>query len=982
MDLDSYVDALEDAVSMKGVLAIDLIQFAPPRDTLHGEASDRLDILVEMLRVWMEHRWHVGYPVTVQDCLNEFPTERFRDSDRERLQFEDRRLKQSTDDRSEELRNGSITNSSRSHARSMDELPNTGTTWDDFELLAILGAGAFAKVYLARQRGMANRLVALKLSFCKTHESDWLATLQHSAIVPIYSRHSHQSIYGICMPYLGNTTLADVLRESPILTQAVRSPWWLSRPSASSVGKNAMLNTIEQRQREIDTIVQTNSDSLSANSNAGPKSEIPLPMNGGLQTESSLESTTRNNATRSELSLRSYVDAICWIGAELADALSYAHRNGIIHSDIKPANVLLGSDGQPRLLDFNVSYRGSDSGWIHGETSLGGTIPYMSPEHRKAFLEPQSVDARSDVYSLGVVLFEMLTGGMPHKNAARGDDPSKWNPTVSPATSAIVRKCLRTDPNERYASANELRDDLNAQFHHLPLIHQSEPSLSERIFKWSHRHPRFSSSVSILSIASILIGSLIAGIVVRDSALRRADWSHRIDVLRQRIPNSMAMLTSLQAVPELEADVVEDLNQTFGLIATKRWGKSTLDPQWNSAERDRDIVGTDLRSTLGVMHWLAKQHSWTRSPELLQELSVDGNEREGTNLHTMQLIREQRYYDAIPLLTQRVSDNPRDYVGWWLLGGCYQSIQNFSGAKQSFAICIALQPNTAIAYFNRGMASFSLTQYEAAAEDFQRSASISNWPWPLLNQALSLQMMGRIDEAIAALDQAIENGYATVSTYRLLAELHQSKGNNEAAVADIQDAMGCVPVSDQQWIDRGLIQLETAPLKAVADFERALDVNPHSVDAHQKLAYVYSELLKNPSKSLEHSDQLVALAPRQPTHLAGRAVLHARAGGIDAAQADLRELESMNTREGTIREGVVMYQVACGYSLLGERQGSNEQSSSSLSKSGFHWLANSIRSDPSVWLILQADPDAKWLREQPQFQQFTEAVKTLEVISP
>ncbi len=97
------------------------------------------------------------------------------------------------------------------------------------------------------------------------------------------------------------------------------------------------------------------------------------------------------------------------LGAQLADALAYAHRHGVVHSDIKPANILMASDGQPRLLDFNVSYRSTSDGMVALDAPLGGTIPYMAPEHRRALNHQGRVDARSDIYSLGVVLFQMLT---------------------------------------------------------------------------------------------------------------------------------------------------------------------------------------------------------------------------------------------------------------------------------------------------------------------------------------------------------------------------------------------------------------------------------------------------------------------------------------------------------------------------------------------------------------------------------------------
>src|SRR5207245_2597093 len=109
-----------------------------------------------------------------------------------------------------------------------------------------------------------------------------------------------------------------------------------------------------------------------------------------------------NNPLLSKLEGLSYVEAVLWVGARLADGLAHAHERGILHRDLKPANVLITDDGQPMLLDFNlaadVKHRASAAA-----ASVGGTLPYMAPEHLEAFRgRQQSVDVRSDLYSLGV----------------------------------------------------------------------------------------------------------------------------------------------------------------------------------------------------------------------------------------------------------------------------------------------------------------------------------------------------------------------------------------------------------------------------------------------------------------------------------------------------------------------------------------------------------------------------------------------------
>ena len=108
---------------------------------------------------------------------------------------------------------------------------------------------------------------------------------------------------------------------------------------------------------------------------------------------------------------------VCWLGARLAAALDYAHRHGVLHRDVKPANVLLDADGCPKLADFNVSF----SSKLDGATPaayFGGSLAYMSPEQLEASnpdhdRQPDELDGRSDVYSLAVMLWELLAGTRP-----------------------------------------------------------------------------------------------------------------------------------------------------------------------------------------------------------------------------------------------------------------------------------------------------------------------------------------------------------------------------------------------------------------------------------------------------------------------------------------------------------------------------------------------------------------------------------------
>lgn len=155
------------------------------------------------------------------------------------------------------------------------------------------------------------------------------------------------------------------------------------------------------------------------------------------------------------------------IGAEVASALSVAHRAGLVHRDIKPGNILLATDGTVKVTDFGIARAWDDSQELTRTGAVIGTATYFSPEQAQG----TRADERSDVYSLGIVLYEMLTGRPPFSGdspvavayqhvSASAAAPSSLNPDVSPELDAVVTKALQKDPAFRYQSADEMKADL------------------------------------------------------------------------------------------------------------------------------------------------------------------------------------------------------------------------------------------------------------------------------------------------------------------------------------------------------------------------------------------------------------------------------------------------------------------------------------------------------------------------------------------
>ena len=310
------------------------------------------------------------------------------------------------------------------------KLVQVGDTIDDFELLAELGKGSFATVFLARQNSM-QRLVALKVSVDHGMEAQTLAQLDHPHIVRVFdqrraTRHNLQLLY---MQYLEGGTLLDILRKI------------IEVPEKELGGRHFV--------QYVDEAVVARGSSPNHQSN----SRKTFLQSGWEQT-------------------------VCRIGYHLARALDYAHGKGVLHRDIKPANVLIGNDYDVKLADFNIS----SAETVVGDSKFGGSLAYMSPEQIRAFnvdddFSPNQLDHQCDIYSLGVMLYQLLTKELPFFALSKSRSSDGLSTMVaereqsidriesslkdrSPLIRSALTRCLQPEKENRPKSARDLANQL------------------------------------------------------------------------------------------------------------------------------------------------------------------------------------------------------------------------------------------------------------------------------------------------------------------------------------------------------------------------------------------------------------------------------------------------------------------------------------------------------------------------------------------
>jgi tetratricopeptide (TPR) repeat protein len=740
-----------------------------------------------------------------------------------------------------------------------------------FRIIREIGRGGMGVVYEAVEEVLSRR-VALKVLPASAlphpiqiqrfeREAKAAARLHHTNIVPVFGVGEQDGQHYYIMQYIDGLGLDAVLRE----LRAVRETAQASR-SPREVGTH---DDIDRRQKHAAPPDDTAEPHVAAadvarslvsgafagttvlgaaaptaEGESGPTAVLPpwrvsTHVAAASSTSPAL-SDTSEMFSHSELN-RPYFQSLARIGLQAAEALEYANRQGVLHRDVKPSNLLLDTQGNVWLTDFGLA-KTAESDDLTTTGDIVGTLRYMAPERFQG-----NCDARSDLYGLGLTMYEMVALRPAFIEAdrfklierIRHGEPTPLKmvtPKVPRDLATIIHKAVEREPSRRYATAAALAEDLRRFLEGRPILAR-QTSRPERLARWVRRNPWVAAFVVALTFG--LLGSALQAI-----RATRAERAARLAEEATRTERDRAEAEATKAKhSESEARAVLDFFQNKIMAAARPAGQEgglgkdvTLRAAIDAAERgigqsfgDQPVAEASIRDTLGESYYYqgataAAIQQYDRALALRRKvLGLNHAETIASmnNLGTA-YVETGRRAEAIALLEDALmrcraniaSDDPLVLVSMGNLAHAYTEAGRFADALPIHEEVLKrleaqLGPdhihtltelnNLATAYRSAGRLAEAIPNYERALERLRKKFGTShpNTLMAMSNLALAYRDAGRIADAIALEEEALKSSEAqlgpehpnTLFSMDSLALLYRKAGRLDDALRLTQEAL-------------------------------------------------------------------------------------------------------------------------------------------------------------------------------------------------
>ena len=658
------------------------------------------------------------------------------------------------------------------------EMPSTGDAIGPYLLKRELGRGAFARVFLAEQADLDDRLVVLKVSTKSTAEPQLLARASHPHIVEVL-RHATTDDGGlhlICMPFLGGATLTSVLEIRRKLGRKPRT------------GLDLLADLDQASAPEY------------------PSTELVRPA-------------------REVIASLNHAQGLAWIVARLAEALDHAYGRGVAHGDLKPSNVLMTADGVPLLLDMNLStdWRGSggEANPDGPAADLGGTLAYMAPERLSAIAEggkatpPSAADRhRADLYALGLMLLEALTGEAPEAPHPRPKDSralaaalaslrrtlpgsleGRGDGSIPTALRAILANCLAPDPRRRYTRGNELAEDLDLwrSDRRLQFAREPWPSALARMAR-RRRVPLVGLGLTLA--AASIVGAVAQAMLV--GSRQDEAKAHYATILDQPDSGAFAYRRPGQWVEDATGDPAEASARQlarYDALANPDW-RDRDDfrslPDRERGELEAWLLEQTLRHAVALRLRTNSQESWQRGLDLLDR-TLARSESASLRAERSTLLALLGRPDPGPSPSKAAS------VPRWMdeyLAGVADEPSRAREALDHYLAALRDRPDLFWAHYRASTVAMRIGEFAVAAEQLRplitRSPAnpslrllLGSALWYAERDAPRPETARPFAAALAECDRAVELAPDYARAYQIRAQVRRFAGLDKVAADDV-----------------------------------------------------------------------------------------------------------------------------------------------------------------------------------------------------
>ncbi|MFV1980378.1 MAG: protein kinase [Rhodothermia bacterium] len=648
------------------------------------------------------------------------------------------------------------------------------------------------------------------------------------------------------------------------------------------------------------------------------------------------------------------IDELARIGTEVASALSTAHEAGVVHRDIKPENILLGDDGTPKVLDFGIAKVEGAAQLTQTDATLG-TVAYMSPEQSRG--EP--VDRRSDIFSLGVILYEMIAGRSPFKGSypaettfrILNEDPdplARHRPEASEALQAIVSRCLEKKPEDRYQAAGDvetdLRDALSDSSTGVPsrvADARVQPSRSVVRPVWA------ASAAAIVALVAVSLfylmrpaGASSIAVLPFENSLDDPEVAFLCDGIPESLINRLTYIPGFKVMSRAasfsfrdQADDPPGIGDALGVQTVllgrleRRGDNLSITAELVDTRDNTQIWGEKFSRPISDLMKIEEEIATSIADRLRLKLSADAEKRmsavKSTSPEAYQLYLKGRYMifgsnsemdRAIEYFQQAAEIDPDFGLAWAGIaeGLTLQAFLTFGTreellgqARNALDRAISIDPNSPNTLVAKGLIDFYF-----------------DWNW---------------DAALASLRRAIEINPGFAPAHTRLTDVLMAMNRLDEAEASALRAVELDPLSVGPTHDLGFTYLLRGDYDAATrEFEKAVELHPDWIWGYVKggMANAYGGRPERAQALLEEADRRVE-GWGSALIQAWIAVAHAHSGRSDLSQV---VLDKMLTRRDT--EHVDGIALAYAYIALGDGE------------NALKWLETAVdeKSLDAVWL--------------------------------